>query len=167
TLEGATRALRGVAEFMDYFRGIVARHRASPRDDLMQALLAAEDRGDALTEDELLANCILLLAAGHGTTTHLIGNGLLALLRSPDQLQKLRDDPSSVAGAVTELLRYDSPVQSTGRLAAEELQIGDKRVGRGERVILCLGAANRDPQQFADPDRLDIGRRENRPVAFG
>ena len=167
TLDGATRALRGVAEFMDYFRDIVARRRASPRDDLMQALIAAEDRGDALTEEELLANCVLLLAAGHGTTTHLIGNGLLALLRNPDQLRKLRDDPSSIAAAVTELLRYDSPVQATGRVAAQELPIGARRVGVGEGLILCLGAANRDPEQFADPDRLDIGRRENRPIAFG
>ena len=167
TLDGATRALRGVAEFMDYFRDIVARRRASRRDDLMQALIAAEDRGDALTEEELLANCVLLLAAGHGTTTHLIGNGLLALLRNPDQLRKLRDDPSSIAAAVTELLRYDSPVQATGRVAADELPIGARRVGVGEGVILCLGAANRDPEQFADPDRLDIGRRENRPIAFG
>jgi cytochrome P450 len=167
TLDGATRALRGVAEFMDYFRDIVARRRAGPRDDLMQALIAAEDRGDALTEEELLANCVLLLAAGHGTTTHLIGNGQLALLRKPDQLWKLRDDPSSIAAAVTELLRYDSPVQATGRVAAEALPIGARRVGVGEGVILCLGAANRDPGQFADPDRLDIGRRENRPIAFG
>jgi cytochrome P450 len=167
TLDGATRALRGVAEFMDYFRDIVARRRASPRDDLMQALIAAEDRGDALTEEELLANCVLLLAAGHGTTTHLIGNGLLALLRNPDQLRQLRDDPSSIAAAVTELLRYDSPVQATGRIAAEALPIGARRVGVGKGVILCLGAANRDPEQFADPDRLDIGRRENRPIAFG
>jgi cytochrome P450 len=167
TLDGAIRALRGVAEFMDYFRDIVARRRASPQDDLMQALIAAEDRGDALTEEELLANCVLLLAAGHGTTTHLIGNGLLALLRNPDQLRKLRDDPSSIATAVTELLRYDSPVQVTGRVAADELPIGARRVGVGEGVILCLGAANRDPEQFADPDRLDISRRENRPIAFG
>jgi cytochrome P450 len=167
TLDGATRALRGVAEFMDYFRDIVARRRASPRDDLMQALIAAEDRGDALTEEELLANCVLLLAAGHGTTTHLIGNGLLALLRNPDQLRKLRDDPTSIAAAFTELLRYDSPVQATGRVAAQELPIGARRVGVGEGLILCLGAANRDPEQFADPDRLDIGRRENRPIAFG
>ena len=167
TLDGATRALRGVAEFMDYFRDIVAWRRASPRDDLMQALIAAEDRGDALTEEELLANCVLLLAAGHGTTTHLIGNGLLALLRNPDQLRKLRDDPTSIAAAFTELLRYDSPVQATGRVAAQELPIGARRVGVGEGVILCLGAANRDPGQFADPDRLDIGRRENRPIAFG
>jgi len=167
TLDGATRALRGVAAFMDYFRDIVARRRASPRDDLMQALIAAEDRGDALTEEELLANCVLLLAAGHGTTTHLIGNGLLALLRKPDQLRKLRDDPSSIAAAVTEVLRYDSPVQATGRVAAEALPIGARRVGVGEGVILCLGAANRDPEQFADPDRLDIGRRANRPIAFG
>jgi cytochrome P450 len=167
TLDGATRALRGVAEFMDYFRDIVARRRASPRDDLMQALIAAEDRGDALTEEELLANCVLLLAAGHGTTTHLIGNGLLALLRNPDQLRNLRDDPTSIAAAVTEFLRYDSPVQATGRVAAQELPIGARRVGVGEGVILCLGAANRDPEQFADPDRLDISRRENRPIAFG
>jgi cytochrome P450 len=166
-LDGATRALRGVAEFMDYFRDIVVWRRASPRDDLMQALIAAEDRGDALSEEELLANCVLLLAAGHGTTTHLIGNGLLALLRNPDQLRKLRDDPASIAAAVTEVLRYDSPVQATGRVAAQELPIGARRVGVGEGVILCLGAANRDPEQFADPDRLDIGRRENRPIAFG
>ena len=167
TLDGATRALRGVAEFMDYFRDIVARRRASPRVDLMQALIAAEDRGDALTEEELLANCVLLLAAGHGTTTHLIGNGLLALLRNPDQLRKLRDDPTLIAAAVTELLRYDSPVQATGRVAAQELRIGARGVGVGEGLILCLGAANRDPEQFPDPNRLDIGRHENRPIAFG
>ncbi|HKO25499.1 MAG TPA: cytochrome P450, partial [Chloroflexota bacterium] len=167
TLDGATRALRGVAEFMDYFRNIVAWRRASPRDDLLQSLIAAEDRGDALSEEELLANCVLLLAAGHGTTTHLIGNGLLALLRNPDQLRKLRDDPTLIAAAVTELLRYDSPVQATGRVAAQELPIGARRVGVGEGLILCLGAANRDPEQFPDPDRLDIGRRENRPIAFG
>jgi cytochrome P450 len=115
----------------------------------------------------LLGNCVLLLAAGHGTTTHLIGNGTLALLKHPDQLQQLKDDLSLIAPAIEELLRYDSPVQMTSRLAKEDLEFGGKRIGAGQEVLMCLGAANRDPAQFSDPDQLNLRRTENRYLSFG
>ncbi|HEV2462059.1 MAG TPA: cytochrome P450 [Ktedonobacterales bacterium] len=167
TAHEALLALQGVADFMEYFRGLVARRRSAPRDDLLQALLTARERDDALTEDELLANLVLLLAAGHGTTTHLIGNGLLALLRHPEQLQRLSDHPGLIASAVTELLRFDSPVQITGRRVHQELSIGGVTLLAGQHLTAILGAANRDPDQFPDPDRLDVGRAENRHLSFG
>lgn len=163
----ALQALQGVADFMDYFRGIIARRRLAPRDDLLQALLTAREQEDKLSEDELLANLVLLLAAGHGTTTHLIGNGLLALLRHPDQFQRLRETPALIPTAIVELLRYDSPVQLTGRSAREDLVIGDSKVAAGQHITTILGAANHDPDQFPDPDRLDVGRAENRHLSFG
>jgi cytochrome P450 len=166
-LQDVVRALYGVSEFMDYFRNIIKQRRTAPKDDLMQAMIAAEEQGDRLTEEELLGNCVLLLAAGHGTTTHLIGNGLLALLRNPDQMQLLKDNPGLIAPAVQELLRYDSPVQMTSRRAKEDITIGDKRIQAGQAVLMCLGAANRDPAVFPDPDRLDLRRQDNRHVAFG
>lgn len=167
TLDEALQALVGVSEFMDYFRDLIERRRDAPRDDLLQALLAAREREDVLSEDELLANLVLLLAAGHGTTTHLIGNGLLALLRNPDQLQRLYDDPSLIATAVPELLRYDSPVQLTGRSARDQLTIGGVTIAAGQHLTVIMGAANRDPEQFVEPDRLDVGRPENRIMSFG
>jgi cytochrome P450 len=167
TPERAPQALSSVLQLMAYFRQIIADHRAHPRDDLLQALLDAEDRGDVLSEDELLGNCMLLLAAGHGTTTHLIGNGLVALFRHPDQWARLVAEPELAASAVTEILRYDGTVQMTSRVAREPVTIGGQRVEAGERVITLLAAANRDPAQFPEPDRLDLTRRENRHVAFG
>jgi cytochrome P450 len=167
TTQEALLALQGVADFMEYFRVLIARRRTAPRDDLLQALLTARERDDALTEDELLANLVLLLAAGHGTTTHLIGNGLLALLRHPKQFQRLSANPSLIATAVTELLRFDSPVQLTGRQVAQELSIGDVTLAAGQHITAILGAANRDPDQFLDPDRLDVERAENRQLSFG
>jgi cytochrome P450 len=167
TPERAPQALSAVLQMMAYFRQIIADHRANPREDLLQALLDAEDRGDVLSEDELLGNCMLLLAAGHGTTTHLIGNGLLALFRHPDQWERLVAEPELAASAVTEILRYEGTVQMTSRVAREPVTIGGQRVGAGERVITLLAAANRDPAQFPEPDRLDLTRRENRHVAFG
>jgi cytochrome P450 len=167
TEERVMRALQGVMDLMDYFRHIIAGHRMHPSNDLLQGLIAAEDRGDVLSEDELLGNCMLLLAAGHGTTTHLIGNGLLALLRSPGQLRLLRDDASLIAPAVTELLRYDGTVQMTARTAKEDVLIGEQQVRAGDHVVTVLAAANRDPAQFPDPDRLELRRHENRHVAFG
>jgi cytochrome P450 len=166
-LETAMRSLAGLTACMDYFREMIADHREHPREDLLQALIAAEERGVRLEEDELLGNCILILAAGHGTTTHLIGNGTLALLRHPDQLQRLRDDPFLIGSAVVELLRYDGPVQLTSRGAREACEIGGERILAGDNVVMCLGAANHDPAQFSDPDRLDLGRADNRHVAFG
>jgi cytochrome P450 len=120
-----------------------------------------------LSRDELFINIALLLAAGHETTTNLIGNGLLSLLRNPDQLRLLQDDPSLIESAVEELLRYESPVQWVSRVAAEPLELGGQRLEAGDLLIGCLGAANRDPSVFTNPDRLDIRRSDNRHLAFG
>jgi len=161
------RAARGVFQLRRTFRQVVRQRRRGPgRDDLLGALLAAEERGDTLTEEELVANSVLLLAAGHETTTNLIGNGVLALLRHPDQLDLLRREPELIESAVEELLRYDSPVQWTGRVALEDLEINGGRVREGQAVAISLGAANRDPDQFSDPERLDIRRAEARHLAF-
>jgi pimeloyl-[acyl-carrier protein] synthase len=150
-----------------YFRELIAARRASPRADLLSALIAAEEAGDKLSEDELLASCILLLVAGHETTVNLIGNGMLALLRHPAELRQLREHPELITGAVEELLRYDGPVQRTGRMPSEDVTIGGRTIAKGEMVMPFIGAADRDPAQFPDPDRLDITRSENRHVAFG
>src|SRR5205814_466024 len=124
-------------------------------DDLVSVLLAGAE-GERLNEAEIVANCSLLLSAGHETTTNLIGNGLLALLRNPQQMKALRDDPQRTANAVEELLRFDCPVQLAPRAAAGEIRIGMARISEGDRVMLMLGSANRDPDQFTDPDKLDV-----------
>ena len=167
SIETVVQALYDVAEFINYFRQIIAQRRLAPRDDLMQAMIAAEEQGDKLTEEELLANCVLLLAAGHGTTTHLIGNGMLALLQHPDQLEDLKTHPQIISSAVAELLRYDGPVQLTSRLVKDDLQFAGKAMIGGQEILISLGAANHDPEQFANPDELDLRRMENRHVAFG
>lgn len=151
----------------DYMRGLIAERRASPRGDLLSALIAAEEAGDKLSEDELIATCILLLIAGHETTVNLIGNGTLALLRHPEQLRRLRETPGLITSAVEELLRYDGPVQRTARITSTEVTIGGRTIPRGEMVMPFIGAADRDPSQFPDPDRLDLGRADNRHIAFG
>jgi len=151
----------------NYFRGLIARRRAEPRADMLTDLIAAEEAGDKLTENELLATCILLLVAGHETTVNLIGNGSLALLRHPDQLQRLRETPSLIGTAVEELLRFDGPVQRTARIPSEDITIGGKLIPKGDMVMPFIGAADRDPTQFREPDRLDIGRTDNRHIAFG
>jgi pimeloyl-[acyl-carrier protein] synthase len=150
-----------------YFRELIAERRASPRADLLSGLIAAEEVGDRLREDELLATCILLLVAGHETTVNLIGNGTLALLRHRDQLRRLREDPGLIASAVEELLRYDGPVQRTARVSGEDVAIAGRTIAKGELVMPFIGAADRDPAQFPDPDRLDIARTDNRHIAFG
>jgi cytochrome P450 len=152
---------------LDYFRGLIPERRQSPRDDLLSLLIAAEDQGDKLTEGELLITCNLLFVAGHETTVNLIGNGLLALLNHPAELAKLRADPTLLAGAVEELLRYDSPVQRTGRITNTDVELDGRKIPKGSFVVTAIGAANRDPAHFPDPDRLDITRRDNRHVAFG
>jgi cytochrome P450 len=165
--EVGQRSVSGRRALADYFRGLIAERRAAPRDDMLSALIAAEEAGDKLNEEELLATCILLLVAGHETTVNLIGNGTLALLRHPDQLRKLRENPGLIGTAVEELLRFDGPVQRTARIPSEDITIGGQTIGKGEMVMPFLGAADRDPTQFPDPDRLDITRADNRHIAFG
>src|SRR5262245_42710415 len=161
------RSLASRTALGDYFRELIAERRASPRADMLSALIAAEEAGDKLSEDELLATCTLLLVAGHETTVNLIGNGTLALLRHPDELRRLLERPALIASAVEELLRYDGPVQRTARITSEDVTIGGRTIGKGELVMPFIGAADRDPAQFPDPDRLDITRADNRHIAFG
>jgi cytochrome P450 len=165
--EVARRSAAARSALTGYFRGLIAERRASPRADMLSALIAAEEAGDKLSEEELLATCILLLVAGHETTVNLIGNGSLALLRHPDQLRRLREDPGLIAGAVEELLRYDGPVQRTARMPSEDVTIAGRTIAKGEMVMPFIGAADRDPSQFPDPDRLDITRTDNHHIAFG
>jgi pimeloyl-[acyl-carrier protein] synthase len=160
----STAARRALA---DSFRELIAERRAAPRGDMLSDLITAEEAGDKLSTDELLATCILLLVAGHETTVNLIGNGTLALLRHPDQLRRLREDPGLIASAVEELLRYDGPVQRTARIPSEDVTIAGRVIPKGELVMPFIGAADRDPAQFPDPDRLDIARSDNRHIAFG
>lgn len=155
-----------IESFRNYFRDLIAKRRESPQDDLISALIAAEDEGNTLSEAELISTCILLLIAGHETTVNLIGNGTLALLRNPDQFAKLRDDPSLAQGAVEEVLRYDPPVQFTGRIALEEMEIGGATLQKGQQSVILLASANRDAAQFPDPDRFDITREGNQQIAF-
>jgi len=154
--------------FLQYFSDLIERRRRSLRDDLLSALIEAEEGGDRLSEEELLGTALFLLIAGHETTVNLIGNGTLALLRHRDQLERLRDDPELDRHAVEELLRFDSPVQLTQRITLDEYQVGDITIPKGQNLIPLLGAANRDPDEFAEPDTLDLGRENaNRHVAFG
>lgn len=172
------RGNRAVAEFLDYLRHLVARRRRKPGDpdtDMLTRLLLGESDGERLSESELLHNCIFLLNAGHETTTNLIGNGLHALMEHRDQLQRLVQEPTLIASAVEELLRFESPLQLNNRLASAEIELGpDPQTGRaalilpaGTFITLGVGAANRDPEIFANPHCLDIGRRPNPQLAFG
>jgi len=163
-VRNSTKARQELAE---YFRQLIAERRRSPRDDLLSGLIAAEEAGDKLSESELLATCVLLLVAGHETTVNLIGNGTLALLRHPDQLKRLRDDPGLIGSAVEELLRFDGPVQRTARVPSEDITIAGRTIPKGDLVMPFIGAADRDPAQFPEPDRLDLGRADNRHIAFG
>ena len=157
----ARRALSG------YFRTLVAERRRRPQRDLLSELIAVEEQGDKLSEEELMATILLLFVAGHETTVNLIGNGTLALLRNPDQLQALRRNPGLIGSAIEELLRYDAPVQRSGRMPNTDVELGGKTIPRGALVLGLIGAANRDPAHFAEPDRLDITRADNRHLAFG
>jgi cytochrome P450 len=161
------RQVRARSEFAGYFRDLAAARRRSPGDDLLSALVRVHDRDDVLTEGELLATCTQLHVAGHETTVNLIGNGTLALLRHPGQLARLRSEPGLIGPAVEELLRYDSPVQLTARSALEDAEIGGEPAPRGSVALALLGAANRDPEAYDSPDRLDIGRQPSRHLAFG
>ncbi|MCW2886240.1 MAG: hypothetical protein JWL58_3102 [Streptosporangiaceae bacterium] len=154
-------------EFGAYFRELIVLRRTDPRDDLLSALVAVSDGGDVLTEEELLATCVLLLVAGHETTVNLIGNGALALLRNPGELAWLRAHPEAASAAVEELLRYDPPVQLTLRSALEDAELAGATIKQGEMLLLLTGAANRDPTVFGDPDRLDLRRPPSGHLSFG
>jgi cytochrome P450 len=167
TPDKRTRAQVAMVDMSTYFRTLVTARRAEPRDDMMSAMLAGEGRADGLTEDELVATCVLLLFAGHETTTNLIGNGLVALLRHPSQLAALAAEPLLAGSAVEELLRYDGPTQAVTRIAVEDVELRGRQIRRGARVFLNLSAANRDPEQFSDPEDLDVRRPDNRHIAFG
>ncbi|HUR18435.1 MAG TPA: cytochrome P450 [Acidimicrobiales bacterium] len=167
TPEALAEATVAELELEEYFMGLVAERRARPRDDLLTKLIAAEDKGDQLSEEELISTAILLFAAGFETTTHLIGNGLLALLRHPDELDRVRADRSLLRPAVEEMLRFDSPVQIALRTVYKDLSIGGQQIEAGGLVVALLGAANRDPARFQDPERMDVARDEGPPMSFG
>jgi len=159
--EAATR------EMASFFRGMIAGRRATPQADLLSELVALEDGGDRLSEDELVASCILLLFAGHETTTNHLANGLLALLRFPDEMSRLRTDVSLAPAAVEELLRYDGPNGAQVRIVRQAHELHGKRLNPGDRVFISLNAANRDPRAYADPDRVDLSRAGPPHLAFG
>ena len=158
---------RPFIEMGNYLRGIIEDRRRSRRHDLISHLLDVQQQGAPLSDEEMEAECIFLLVAGHETTVNLIGTSTLALLQAPVQAEKLRDDPALMANAIEEFIRYDGPVKWSARMASEDLEIRGGRIDAGDLVVLLKGAANRDPAQFPDPDRLDITRTGGRHVGFG
>ncbi len=167
TLEDERAAEVAMRELRDYLGKIAEERRAEPRDDLLSALLRAEEAGDRLSENELFGTLVLLLVAGNETTTKLIGNSIVALLRNPEQLELLRSEPKRIPGALNELLRYDGPVQLTSRVVLGDRELCGHRLRKGQQLVLVLAAGNRDPEQFEDPDRLDVTRDDLRHLAFG
>ena len=165
--EDRERQQRARAEFGAYLSELIGQRRRSPGDDLVSALVGVVDDGDVLSEEELIATCILLLVAGHETTTSLMGSAVLGLLQHPDQLARLRAEPGLMTGAVEEFLRYDPPVQLTARVALADAIIGAQPVPAGSIALMLIGAANRDPALCADPDDLDITRPPTHHVSFG
>jgi pimeloyl-[acyl-carrier protein] synthase len=163
----AAKAQKSLFEMYDFFGKLMRERRSQPQADLISVLTSVEEQGDVLGEEDLIGLCDQLLTAGHDTTRNLIGNGMLALLHNTDQLDKLRSDPSLILSAVEELLRFDSPLQRQTRVAKEDFELDGKQISKGQPVLAMLGAANRDPSQFSDPDSLDICRRNNGHLAFG
>jgi cytochrome P450 len=161
------RVLRSVESMCSYFRSAMREQEVHPREGLVHAMMAAEVEGAKLTEDEIIANLIVTMVGGQETTTNLIGNGVLTLLRNPSEMERLRKDSSLIPSAVEELLRYESPSQHTARLAPADVVMGGKQIRKRQAVIAVMGAANRDAERFSEPDRLDIGRQDNRHLAFG
>ena len=161
------RVLESTNNLTDYFQAAIDRMRQNPREGLIHSFMTAEVDGDRLTDEEIVANCIVTMVGGQETTTNLIGNGLLTLMRNPDQLAELRDNPSLIPSAVEELLRYESPSQHTGRIAREDVQIGEREIRKGQAVMAIMAAANRDPERFPDPDQLMLDRSDNKHLAFG
>lgn len=165
--ERVPKMLRTVEDMTAYFRDAIRQQRVRPREGLVNSLLTAEADGDRLTEEEVVANSIVTMVGGQETTTNLIGNGILSLLRNPSEMERLRTDPSIIQPAVEELLRYESPSQHTGRLAPYDVELGGKKIRKRDAVIAVMAAGNRDPERFGDPDRLDLTRPDNRHLAFG
>lgn len=166
--EGAEPMRRATRALYEYFGPLLEERRAEPRDDLMSAMIQAEENGGQLEQNDLLALCTLLLVAGHETTANLIGNAVVALLRNPEQRKRLQEDPDRLMPtAVDEFLRYDSPVQLTDRALVEDVEIGGKQLKKGQLLGIGLASANRDPRQFTEPDQLDIGRSPNPHLALG
>jgi cytochrome P450 len=163
----AAQALRCVEEMTAYFRSAVQEQRRQPRDGLIHSFLTAEVDGDRFSEEEIVANLIITMVGGQETTTNLIGNGVLSLLCHPAELARLQSDLSLVPSAVEELLRFESPSQHTGRVAPDDVQLGHRLIRKGQGVLAVMAAANRDPERFPDPDRLDVTRADNRHLAFG
>ena len=164
---GAEPMRRATRELYAYFRPLLAARRQEPRDDLMSAMIEAEQDGEKLDERDLLALCVLLLAAGHETTANLIANSVAALLKYPDERKRLQEDPSLMPTAVNEFLRFESPIQLTDRAVVEDCEFGGKIIKKGQLLGIGLAAANRDPRKFENPDRLDVGRDPNPQLAFG
>jgi pimeloyl-[acyl-carrier protein] synthase len=165
--EHAPRMLRTVQDMTAYFRDTIRRQQDRPQEGLVHSLMTAEVNGDRLTEEEVVATSIVTMVGGLETTTNLIGNGVLTLLRHPEELKRLQQDPSLIPAAVEEMLRYESPSQHTGRLAPEDVELGGKLIRKGQAVMAVMAAANRDPERFPDPDRFDVARADNRHLAFG
>ena len=165
--EERERAMAAGTAMYDYLTRAVAERRESPRDDLIGSLIAVEESGDQLTSEEIVTMTSLLLTAGNVTTTDLIGNGVLALLQHPDELQKLRDDPSLIKNAVEEVLRYDSPVVQTGRITQSDTELDGCPVSKGESILTSLASANHDPSVYPDPHKFDITREDTHHHAFG
>jgi cytochrome P450 len=167
TLEQIQSAHQAFVALTEYFRGAVADRRRQKGGDLISLLLDIEEDGEVLTEEELYAQCVMLLFGGHETTRNLIGNGIQALLQHPEELSRLRDQPEMIRSAVEELLRYESPVQYAGRILKDDIELCGARLRKGDVIAFMLGAANRDPQQFKDPCRLNLARLNNAHLAFG
>ena len=159
--------LRSVAEMTDYFRKVIRDQGENAREGLVHSLVHAEVDGARLTEDEVIANTIVTMVGGQETTTNLIGNGLLTLIRMPDKMRELRDHPEIIGTALEELLRYETPSQHTARIAPADIEMGGRTIRKGEAVMAVMAAGNRDPERFPDPDQLDLRRTDNRHLAFG
>lgn len=167
SVDTARRAQNSLVSLTEYFRAMLPERRAHKGDDLVSLLLRVEEEGEMLTGEELLAQCTLLLVAGHETTRNLLGNGLLALLQNSNQFAKLKENPALMNSAVRELARFDSPVQFSGRAATEDFTWHDQEIRKGQTVILLLGSANHDPEKFSSPEQLEISRDEGMPLSFG
>jgi len=167
TVEQTQRAQEAVLALKEFFRGAVEERRRQKGSDLISLLLDIEEDGEVLTEEELYAQCVMLLGAGHDTTRNLIAKGMYTLLRHPEEMAELQENPELIRSAVEELLRYESPIQFTGRVAKEGMEICGVRLRQGQAILFIVGAANRDPQQFKDPDHLDLNRLPNPHLASG